>query len=66
MKLHEFIAAADEYVKNNPRYRKGQGYFNYLNSVRPDLAVIIVGSDNDPFYDDSKIPAMLVYIEDEL
>jgi hypothetical protein len=35
--------------------RYGQHLFNSLNEIRPDIANIIRGTDDDPFYNDKKI-----------
>lgn len=36
-------------------WRQGQGAFNLLVQVRPDLAELIRGSDIDPFNQDSNL-----------
>lgn len=35
--------------------RPGQAFFNVLFKVRPELAVKITGTDDDPFYIDGNI-----------
>lgn len=50
------------YSRVHPHQRRGQALFNYLYSVRPDLAQVICGSDLDPFYSDERIPACLSWL----
>lgn len=45
-----------------PNQRTGQKLFNLLCDYRPDLAEQIRATDNDPFYDDSKVVDCLVYL----
>lgn len=52
-KLHYL---AQEYMKS-PLLRKGQSYMIALHNVDVDLYKEIRGTDVDPFYDNSKIPA---------
>jgi hypothetical protein len=42
--------------------RAGQYAANRLNELRPDLYVRINGSEYDPYYNDKKIPAFLVWV----
>ena len=43
--------------------RRGQYAFNLLDEHRRDLADKIVKTDNDPFYEDERIPQFLVWLE---
>lgn len=61
----------EEYVKEsagaflaNPSWRLGQTLFNVLYDVRPGLAGLVRGTEFDPFYTDSNLPAFLTYIEE--
>lgn len=40
--------------------RKGQAYMNALAQIDMNLYRAITGTDDDPFYDDSKIPLFLI------
>lgn len=40
--------------------RKGQAYMNALAQIDLNLYRTITGTDDDPFYDDSKIPLFLI------
>lgn len=44
--------------------RLGQWMFNELHSEFPDIAKQITGTEYDPFYVDSKIPAFLKRVLD--
>ena len=47
-----------------PFLRVGQIYFNTLLDINNDLANIIRGTENDPFYSDEKIPLFIQSITD--
>ena len=51
------VASARNVVKNDPSLRLGQAVFNLIYKRNP--AVSLVGTEVDPFYDDSKIEAFL-------
>jgi hypothetical protein len=53
--LHKAIADASR----GGGQRKGQAAFNYLHSQFPALAIDIVGTDADCFYEDRVIPKFL-------
>lgn len=46
----------------NTGMRKGQALFNAAVSVIPELVEELVGTEVDPFYDDSRISAFLTAI----
>jgi hypothetical protein len=46
----------------NPCLRLGQAHFLALHNIMPELALKIKGTDNDPFYDDSKIQAFFEFL----
>jgi len=60
----DFVVAADTYTYSDmpQEWRKGQGVFNLLCKIRPDLAEMIRGSDFDPFYRDERLPAFYSYL----
>lgn len=47
-------------------WRAGQGFFNALNLVRPDLADEIRGKDLDPFYDNKKMKDAVQWFKAQL
>jgi hypothetical protein len=44
-------------MKVNFNHRLGQGHFNYLDTIKPEISKYIRGSKFDPFYDDAVLPA---------
>lgn len=46
--------------------REGQRAYNQLREKRPDLATRILGTELDPFYIDSRLPAFREWLVDEL
>jgi hypothetical protein len=57
----------DEFVTlvasaKRPDWRKGQTYFNYLTVFDPSLSKKVSMTENDPFYDDSRLPAFLQWV----
>jgi hypothetical protein len=54
----EFIQATiKRWVDLQPSdLRMGQFFYNSLHDVRPDLAERVAGTDDDPFYLDSRLP----------
>lgn len=47
----------------NPKWRSGQALFNALLEVRPELAEQIRATIMDPFYQDFRIPKVLIWLE---
>ena len=43
--------------------RRGQRAFNVLRDMRPDLAERVRSTGVDPFYEDSRLPAFLAWVE---
>jgi len=51
MTYEEFVTNADSYYrKHASEYRHGQAVYNYLATVRPDIASQVVGTPSDPYY----------------
>lgn len=48
--LATYFDMVDGYLRAHPYERVGQGYFNLLAEVRPDLAAKVRGRTFDPFY----------------
>lgn len=42
--------------------RKGQFYFNSLSNVKHNLAMKIIDTEYDPFYNDEKIDLFIGYV----
>lgn len=51
--LHKSVENRESYI------RKGQAYFLELNKINPTLADLICSTEDDPFYDDSRIEKFL-------
>lgn len=52
------------WIKSTDDQRMGQFLFNTLHAVNPELANEIRSGELDPFYDDEKVGAFLVYVLD--
>lgn len=44
-------------------WRDGQRAFNMLHNLRPDLAEVVRGEVNDPFYSDDNLPSFWQWLE---
>lgn len=44
-------------------WRRGQTHINLLWDVRKDLHAKVLASEDDPFYDDAKLPGFLAWLE---
>lgn len=42
----------EELISLHPDLRKGQCFFNCLHEINPELADSLLGTENDPFYND--------------
>lgn len=63
MTFEEFVMAFEQYcILNAAKYRRGQGLYNFLHMVRPELAKAIVGSHFDPFYVDENIDRCFEFV----
>lgn len=61
----EFVSAAADVAdadKHRGGLRVGQAAYNLLDRVRPDLALLLNGSDFDPFHDDSRLPLFYDFV----
>lgn len=47
-----------------PGWRRGQAAFNLLHQERPDLSEEIHTSCLDPYYDDTRLPQFLRFVEE--
>lgn len=72
MNFQEYSDGAEQYYERNKNVlRRGQAYYNYLQSRSPRIANLIeayaMGGQNvDPFYEDSLIPNFLAIVHSEL
>ena len=64
--LNDFQQGLQTYIENNPAQRYGQATFNYLYELYPEIANLIRGKQEDPFYDDNKLSAFYQWLEDEV
>lgn len=62
----ELFAHMVAYHRENPTQRIGQAYFNGLWEARKDIATVIDGGPDDPFYDDDVLPRFFAAIEQAL
>lgn len=62
MTFAEFTVLASRYAALSGQ-RRGQALFNYLETVRSDLARRVNGCSVDPFYNDDNIPAFYDFVE---
>jgi hypothetical protein len=53
-------------LRQRPGMRKGQTFYNVLLELEPELAERLVGTADDPFYDDAKLPDFLVRVAQTL
>lgn len=61
-RLHLDLKKTAQSEMNLGPQRKGQAYFNALVLVAPELAELIRGTKDDPFYDDGNLPAFMTAI----
>lgn len=48
----------------HPHLRWGQTYSSLLNKYVPNLALTVLNTDIDPYYDDRKIPEFVQHIRE--
>jgi len=64
----EQIVAVEKFAvilrKDYPSLRKGQAFYNALETLYPDVAKVINGMDIDPFYIDQNIRKCIEYISE--
>lgn len=60
----DFVTAAAIYTNGGmpANWRIGQGAFNLLVRVRPDIAEMLRGSDFDPFHNDNRLPLFYDFV----
>jgi hypothetical protein len=58
--------AVEVVLRERRGLRKGQAFFNVLLELEPDVAHRLMGTAEDPFYDDGKLPQFLVRVVEEL
>jgi hypothetical protein len=62
MKLGEYMAEVQRRTWATTHLRLGQIAYNLLSDCRKDLSEKVVGTEFDPFYDDSKLPAFYTWL----
>lgn len=63
MTFEEWLQEAVKYNLSNKDQRRGQAYYNSLQSIRMDLTSDIVGTKLDPFYDNARLNEFLDYVK---
>lgn len=60
----DFVVAVESYVYGDmpDSWRSGQGAFNLLVKIRPDLSEMIRGSEFDPFHSDARLVDFYGYL----
>ena len=61
-KYNEVMHLADKFIETYKDYRKGQAIFNAFNMYYPEFANELRGTDDDCFYNDSKISLFLSHV----
>lgn len=59
--FYSYITKLDN-MEGDPFTRDGQDAFNLLNSLHPEIANRIRGTDIDPFHVDSRVRKMLIHL----
>ena len=62
----QYQHAVEVELRQRPGLRKGQAFFNVLLQLEPDVAHRLMGTAEDPFYDDGKLPEFLIRVVEEL
>ena len=64
--LAQYQHAVEVAMRERRGLRRGQAFFDVLSELEPELAERLTGTADDPFYDDSKLPAFLLRVAGEL
>ena len=64
MTFEEFRSAVEATHSYYPGWRDGQRMFNLLRHVNPACAEQLRGTQADPFYEDSRIPAAWRFVSE--
>jgi hypothetical protein len=62
----QYQRAVEVALRERRGLRKGQAFFNVLLELEPEVAHRLIGTAEDPFYDDGKLPEFLVRVVEEL
>lgn len=60
----DYLSAVVVRQRNHTHERRGEAYFNALVLIRPEIAGRLQGSECDPLYHDSRIPAFKRKVEE--
>lgn len=61
MHFYEYVLHASTQLRDT-ELRAGQLFYNVLWDFRPGLATQIQGTELDPYYDDTRLSAFLLYV----
>jgi hypothetical protein len=67
VKIHTYGVFCENVVHaliENDDWRNGQGAYNVLDNMRPDLSRQILGGSIDPFYDDSRLDGFSEWVSE--
>jgi hypothetical protein len=65
-RFDEYQRAVEVAMRERSGLRKGQAYFDVLVELEPELAERLAETDDDPFYNDEKLPDFLLRVAEEL
>lgn len=61
-RIATFTRDAEELLREQGEWRRGQTYFNLLRRIDPDAASEVVGTKYDPFFKDERVPAFVAWL----
>ena len=64
MKIWEFDILVMQKMAENPQWRKGQAAFLVAWDHVGEKINAVLGSTNDPFYNDDRLPDFMIYLTD--
>jgi hypothetical protein len=64
--LGEYLEAVAVATRDRHGLRRGQTFFNVLSELEPELAGRVIGTADDPFYNDGKLPGFLLRVAEAL
>lgn len=60
--IEAFHSYVQKYRKQHPEQRYGQALMNCLWNIRPDLHALVMGTENDPFYNNRNIVGFVKFL----
>jgi hypothetical protein len=64
MTKNDFVHTVVTTLKQERSLRAGQTMFNVLCQMKPEIANKIRATENDPFYENNRIPAFLAVVDE--